>query len=61
MQDSTQPQVKNTADEITKFKENDLSPKGTTKHVVETDWPTQEAEPKKKKRPIKKTQNSRLP
>ncbi len=62
MQNSKQPQAKDSTDEITKFKEDDMSPKGRTKHVVETDWPTQEALPAKtKKRVIKKTQNSRLP
>lgn len=61
MQNSKQPQTKNSPNDITKFKEDDMSPKGTTKHVVETDWPTQEAEPVKKKRQIKKMQNARLP
>jgi hypothetical protein len=66
-QSTKQPQIKlpKTADEITAFKENDMAQKGRTKHIVETDWPTQEAAPaiptKDKKREIKKTQTARLP
>lgn len=54
---------KNVPDEITKFKEDDLAPKGHTKHIVETDWPTQESIPEKpkKRKEIKKTQTARLP
>ena len=47
--------------EITEFKDNDLVPKGRTKHTVETDWPVKEALPAPKKRKIKRTQYSRLP
>ena len=46
--------------DIIEFKDNDLSPKGRTKHIVETDWPTKESVPIKKRK-IKKTHNSRLP
>jgi hypothetical protein len=45
---------------ITEFKDDDLSPKGRTKHIVETDWPTKEAVPEKKRK-IKKTETARLP
>lgn len=46
--------------DIKEFKDDDLAPKGRTKHIVETDWPTKEAIPHKK-RTIKKTQTARLP
>ena len=46
--------------DIIEFKDDDLSPKGRTKHIVETDWPTKESAPTKKRK-IKKTNNSRLP
>lgn len=49
-----------TPKDIKEFKDDDLSQKGHTKHVVETDWPTKEYIPEKKRK-IKKTHNSRLP
>ena len=49
------PKIKNN-----EFKDDDLAPKGRIKHIVETDWPTKEALPHKK-RIIKKTQTARLP
>jgi hypothetical protein len=67
IQNTDNTQSKTASDDITKFKDDQLAPKGHTKHIVETDWPTQEASPlrpnKKKtgKRTIKKTQNARLP
>lgn len=51
-----EPKIKN----IAEFKDDDLSPKGRTKHIVETDWPTKEAVPAKKRK-IKKTETARLP
>lgn len=42
------------------FKDDDLAPKGRVKHIVETDWPTKEAVPAKKRK-IKKTETARLP
>jgi hypothetical protein len=48
--------------EVAFHKDDDLEPKGKTKHIVETDWPTKEAAPvNPKKREIKRTQNARLP
>ncbi len=49
-----------TPKDIKEFKDDDLSQKGRTKHIVETDWPTKESIPVKKRK-IKKTQDSRLP
>lgn len=49
-----------TPNDIKEFIDDDLSQKGRTKHIVETDWPTKESIPVKKRK-IKKTQNSRLP
>lgn len=46
--------------DLTEFKDDALAPKGRTKHIVETDWPTKESIPVKKRK-IKKTHNSRLP
>lgn len=46
--------------EIQEFKDDELSQKGRTKHIVETDWPTKESIPVKKRK-IKKIKNSRLP
>ena len=48
------------AKDIIEFKEDDLAPKGRTKHIVETDWPTKESTPARKRK-IKKTQTARLP
>ena len=49
-------------DNIEEFKDDALSQKGRTKHIVETDWPTKEVvNPPAKKRKIKKIQSSRLP
>ena len=45
---------------LNEFKDDDLSQKGRTKHVVETDWPTKESIPIKKRK-IKKTETARLP
>lgn len=46
---------------MTEFKDDDLAPKGSPKHVIEPDWPTKEAAPLPKKRKIKRTENARLP
>ena len=45
---------------ISELKDDDLAPKGRTKHIVETDWPTKESLPVKKRK-IKKTETARLP
>lgn len=65
-QKTTKPQIK--SKNIALLKDDDLAPKGRTKHIVETDWPTQEVLPKdqiKNKKEslleIKKTENARLP
>ena len=59
IQDSKKSQ-NSTIKNINEFKDDDLSPKGRTKHVVETDWPTKESVPTKKRK-IKKIENARLP
>ncbi len=48
--------------EIKNFKDDDLSQKGKTKHIVETDWPVKETvkTPVKKKK-INRTETARLP
>ena len=51
-----EPKIKDTVE----FKDDDLAPKGRTKHIVETDWPTKESVPAKKRK-IKKTETARLP
>lgn len=56
------PQEKSDNKDIALYKDDDLEPKGRTKHSVETDWPTQErTDTPHKKRQIKRTENSRLP
>lgn len=59
IQNTKRPQEPKTKN-IAEFKDDDLSPKGRTKHNVETDWPTKEAAPVKKRK-IKKTETARLP
>lgn len=61
MTQATKTHENSTPKEIREFKDNDLAPKGRTKHIVETDWPVKESVPTPKKRKIKKTQDSRLP
>ncbi len=46
--------------DIIKFKDDDLEPKGKTKHNVEPDWPTKESSTIKKRK-IKRTETARLP
>ena len=60
IQEKKRPQ-KATPNNLDKFKDDDLSPKGRTQHIVETDWPTKEAIPASKKRKIKKMQKGQLP
>lgn len=56
----TKPISKNS--NVALLKDDDLRPKGRTKHVVETDWPIQEVRTSPhKKRIIKKTATARLP
>ena len=59
IQNTKKPQEP-TIKSIAEFKDDDLSPKGRTKHIVETDWPTKEAVPPKKRK-IKRTETARLP
>ena len=53
------PQVSSPKNNL-EFKDDDLAPKGRTKHIVETDWPTKESVPTKKRK-IKKIETARLP
>ncbi|MBY0413739.1 MAG: hypothetical protein K2Q18_06225 [Bdellovibrionales bacterium] len=56
------PQGKSENKNIAFYKDEDLAPKGRTKHHVETDWPTQEVAPKtQKQRQFKKNETARLP
>ena len=57
---NTQKSQNSNAKNITEFKDDDLAQKGRTKHIVETDWPTKEYIPTKKRK-IKKTEKARLP
>ena len=57
---NTKKSQNSNAKNITEFKDDDLAQKGRTKHIVETDWPTKESIPTKKRK-IKKTENARLP
>jgi len=59
IQNTKRPQGPKMKD-ISEFKDDDLAPKGRTKHTVETDWPTKESVPTKKRK-IKKTETARLP
>lgn len=59
IQNTKRPQEPKTKDS-TEFKDDDLAPKGRIKHIVETDWPTKESVPAKKRK-IKKTETARLP
>lgn len=59
IQNTKKPQEPKLKD-IAEFKDDDLAPKGRTKHIVETDWPTKESVPAKKRK-IKKTETARLP
>ncbi len=47
--------------DLSEIKDDEISQKGRTKHIVETDWPTKESVPPIKKRKIKRTENARLP
>ena len=58
IQNTKKPQGPQTKEH--EFKDDDLAPKGRTKHIVETDWPTKESVPAKKRK-IKKTETARLP
>ncbi|MBC7711883.1 MAG: hypothetical protein H7177_00990 [Rhizobacter sp.] len=59
IQNTKQP-IKTNPKNITEFKDDDLAPKGKTKHIVETDWPVKESVPEKKRK-IKKTAIARFP
>ena len=59
IQNNKKSQNSNTKTNI-EFKDDDLAPKGRTKHIVETDWPTKEYIPPKKRK-IKKTETARFP
>jgi hypothetical protein len=61
IQNTKRPQELKTKDSTDfKLKDDDLAPKGRIKHIVETDWPTKESVPAKKRK-IKKTETARLP
>lgn len=47
--------------DLTEVKDDEIAPKGRTKHIVETDWPTKEVALPVKKRKIKRTETARLP
>ena len=51
----------NSPKEIKKFKDDAYSPKGKTKHTVESDWPVKEATITPAKKKIKRTETARLP
>ena len=59
IQNAKKSQDSNTKN-INEFKDDDMAQKGRTKHVVETDWPTKESTPTKKRK-IKKIETARLP
>ncbi len=47
--------------DLNEVKDDEIAPKGRTKHIVETDWPTKEAVTPVKKRKIRRTETARLP
>lgn len=60
MVSETKKSPPNKSKDILTFKEDDMSPKGKTKHTVEPDWPTKDSIPEKRRK-IKRTTTSRLP
>lgn len=46
---------------LNEIKDDEISQKGKTKHIVETDWPTKESVRPLKKRKIKRIETARLP
>ncbi|MBC7427750.1 MAG: hypothetical protein H7336_04000 [Bacteriovorax sp.] len=57
---NTKKPIKTYPKNLTEFKDDDLAPKGKTKHIVETDWPVKESVPEKKRKVIR-TEIARLP
>lgn len=63
IRETTKNKVDRTPLDIKSFKDDDLAPKGRTKHIVETEWPVKEVKnlPSTKRKKIKRTETARLP